>query len=70
MRTTGIVLLLLCQIAVGARAQAPLDVGSPQAAFAGGPIRLSRHAANMLREHYQGDQVPLVPQPLRGRLDT
>jgi hypothetical protein len=70
MRTTGIVLLLLCQMAVGARAQAPLDVGSPQAAFAGGPIRLSRHAANMLREHYQGDQVPLVPQPLRSRLDT
>jgi hypothetical protein len=70
MRATCIVLLLLCQFASGARAQAPADVGPPQAAFAGGPIRLSRHAVGLLREHYQGDNVPQVPQPLRGRLDT
>jgi hypothetical protein len=70
MRTTSTVLLLLCQLASGARAQAPLDVGTPQAAFAGGPIRLSGHAMAMLREHYDGDKVPQIPQPFRGRLDT
>ena len=70
MRPTGVVLLLLCQIASDARAQAPLDVGTPQAAFAGGPIRLSSHAAGLLREHYQGDKVPQIPQPFRTRLDA
>lgn len=63
--------LLLCLLACGPlRAQTALDVGSPEAAFAGGPIRLSRHAAAMLRAHYLGDKVPLIPQPFRGRLDT
>jgi hypothetical protein len=70
MRPTGAVLLLLCQIASGAWAQAPLDVGTPQAAFAGGPIRLSSHAVALLREHYQGDKVPQIPEPFRDRLDT
>ena len=70
MRPTGVVLLLLCQIASGALAQAPQDVGAPQAAFAGGPIRLSSRAVALLREHYQGDKVPQIPQPFRGRLDT
>ena len=69
MRTT-LVLLLLCCLAGPVRAQAPLEVGSPESAFAGGPIHLSRHAAGMLRSHYQGDKVPLVPQPFRGKLDT
>ena len=53
-----------------AQSQAPLDVGSPEAAFAGGPIRLSKGAAAMLRSHYEGDRVPLIPQPFRGKLDT
>lgn len=70
MRPTGVVLLLLCQVAAGGRAQPALDVGTPQAAFAGGPIRLSPHAVAMLREHYHGDKVPQIPQPFRGRLDT
>ena len=70
MRPTGVALLLLSQIASGALAQGPSDVGTPQAAFAGGPIRLSSHAAAMLREHYQGDNVPQIPQPFRGRLDA
>jgi hypothetical protein len=70
MRPKSVVLLLLFLIASGALAQTPLDVGTPQAAFAGGPIRLSRHAAGLLREHYQGDKVPQIPQPFRGRLDT
>ena len=46
MRTT---LLFFWMLAVAASrtasAQAPLDVGTPQAAFAGGPIRLSSRAA-------------------------
>jgi hypothetical protein len=62
--------MLLCQIAFRAQAQAVLDVGSAQDAFAGGPIRLSSHAVALLREHYQGDKVPQIPQPFRGRLDT
>lgn len=76
MRTTRDLVLLLCLVASPVllastvRAQAPVDVGSPQAAFAGGPIHLSRHATVLLRQHYQGDKVPLVPQPFRGRLDT
>jgi hypothetical protein len=69
-RPIGVAVLLLSQIAPGALAQGPPDVGTPQAAFAGGPIRLSSHAAAMLREHYQGDKVPQIPQPFRGRLDT
>ncbi len=71
MRTTDLVAsVLLCLIASGARAPQPCDVGTPQAAFAGGPIRLSSHAVSLLREHYQGDKVPQIAQPFRGRLDT
>ncbi len=62
-------------LAGSARAQtafdaAPLDTGSPEAAFAGGPIRLTKASAAMLREHFKGDNVPLVPQPFRTRLDV
>ncbi len=46
------------------------ELGSPEAAFAGGPIKLSKGAAALLRSHYQGDKVPIIPQPFRGRLDT
>ncbi len=71
MRTTRVVLLLLgCVAGVPARAQAPLAVGTPQAAFAGGPIHLSPRAANMLRAQFKGDNVPQVPQPFRGQLDA
>ncbi len=62
--------LLLVLLVGSAHAQVPLEVGSPETAFAGGPIRLSKNALAMLRAHYQGDKVPLVPQPFRGRLDT
>ena len=48
----------------------PLDVGSPDAAFAGGPIRLTKAAAARLREHFHGDKVPIVPLPARRVLDT
>jgi len=63
---------LLCALIVAGpvSAQSPVDIGSPQAAFAGGPIHLSLHAATRLRAHFQGDKVPVVPQPFRGRLDT
>jgi hypothetical protein len=71
MRTTPIILLLLCLGAsIPAHAQAPLTTGTPQAAFAGSPIHLSPRAANMLRSQYKGDNVPQVPQPFRGQLDT
>ncbi len=64
-----LVLAVLC-LAAPARAQLPLDAGSPESAFAGGPIRLSKNAAGVLRAHYQGDRVPLIPQPFRGKLDN
>ena len=71
MRTLRTVLLLLgCTASVPAHAQAPLGVGTPQAAFAGGPIHLSPRTVNMLRAQYKGDNVPQVPQPFRGQLDT
>jgi hypothetical protein len=66
-------LLLLFAVASGAadaQVALPLDVGSPEAAFAGGPIKLSKISAALLRAHYLGDKVPLVPQPWRGRLDA
>ncbi len=65
-----VVLLILCLLASPARAQTPLDLGSPEAAFSGSPIHLSKHAAATLRGHYLGDQVPLIPQPFRGKLDA
>jgi hypothetical protein len=64
------ILLFLLLLTGEAQAQLPLDLGSPESAFAGGPIRLSKNAAALLRAHYQGDKVPLVPQPYRGKLDT
>jgi hypothetical protein len=33
----------------GGQAQAPLDIGSPEAAFAGGPIHLSKIQTALLR---------------------
>jgi hypothetical protein len=69
-RRTLFLFLTLCAIARPGHAQAPLELGSPQAAFAGSPIHLSRHAAAALRAHYQGDKVPLVPTPFRARLDA
>jgi hypothetical protein len=71
-----VLLLMFCVVVAGmgggpmARAQSPLDVGPPAAAFSGGPIHLSQHATALLRAHFQGDKVPLIPQPFRGRLDA
>jgi hypothetical protein len=70
MRATILLSLLFSLLTGVARAQAPLDLGSPETAFAGGPMRLSKNAIAVLRSHYQGDKVPLVPQPFRGKLDT
>ncbi len=65
-----LVLLACCFMTTGsAEAQTPLDLGTPEAAFSGGPIRLSKTSLAALRQHYQGDKVPLIPQPFRGRLD-
>jgi hypothetical protein len=69
-RAINVLLLALCLITSPVRGQTPLDLGSPEAAFSGGPIHLSRHAAAQLRAHYLGDKVPLIPQPFRGKLDT
>jgi hypothetical protein len=70
MRTVLVVLLAACLLTGGAAAQVPFEVGSPQAAFAGGPITLTPAAEARLRAQFHGDKVPLVPQPYRGRLDA
>jgi len=64
--------LLLCWLIMGgpAQGQAPVEFGSPEAAFSGGPIHLTRRAVTLLRAQYKGDKVPLVPRPYRARLDT
>ena len=53
-----------------ARTQAPLELGTPEAAFSGSPIHLSKRAATLLRSHYQGDKVPQIPRPFRAKLDA
>jgi hypothetical protein len=63
-------LLTVCLLAAPSRAQNPIEQGSPAAAFAGGPIHLSSATEARLRAQFHGDNVPLVPQPFRGRLDT
>ena len=63
------IVAILCLLAGAARAQTP-QVGAPDAAFSGGPIKLSPAAVTRLRAHYKGDNVPLIPQPFRARLDT
>lgn len=63
------IVLTLCLLAWAAKAQ-DAGTGTPEAAFAGGPIKLSAAAAQRLRTHFQGDKVPQVPQPFRARLDT
>jgi hypothetical protein len=70
MRAGFACLLIACLLTAPSRAQTPLERGSPEAAFAGGPIHLSNGAEARLRAQFHGDNVPLVPQPFRGRLDT
>ena len=62
-------LLVAWVAALPARSETAIERGSPQAAFAGGPIHLSAAAEARLRAQYHGDNVPLVPQPFRTRLD-
>lgn len=47
-----------------------LETGTPAAAFAGGPIRLSPTAERILGSRFQGDKVPIVPEPFRQQLDA
>ena len=70
MRATLLILAVLAALAGPARAQPPMEVGAPESAFAGGPLKLSKNALGVLRAHYEGDRVPIVPQPYRGRLDA
>jgi hypothetical protein len=63
-------LLVTPHLTAPAAAQTALETGTPQAAFLGGPIKLSKTQVGMLRTHFQGDKVPLIPQPFRGKLDT
>lgn len=67
-RALCLLLLVFCTVAA-AHGEA-LDVGSPEAAFAGGPIQLSPHAAALLRARYHGDKVPEISQPFRRLLDA
>ena len=52
------------------RAAKPATGRARPEALPPGPIRLSKNAAALLRAHYQGDKVPLIPQPFRARLDA
>ena len=71
MRAIPLLLSVFCLTAAAEVAPPPpMEFGTPAAAFAGGPIRLSKTATDSLSQHFHGDHVPLVPQPLRGRLDT
>jgi hypothetical protein len=70
MRAILAVLVTFGLLTFGVGAQAPMEVGTPDSAFAGSPIHLSKSAVGLLRAHYQGDKVPVVPQPFRGRLDA
>ena len=63
-------LLIAWVAAVPARGETAIARGSPQAAFAGGPIHLSGAAEARLRGQYHGDNVPVVPQPFRTWLDA
>jgi hypothetical protein len=69
-RVTFILLLLVSLAAAPVQAQVPIDLVSPEAAFAGGPIHLSPAAEARLTAQFHGGKVPLIPQPFRGRLDT
>jgi len=70
MRTYLAFLLIASLLASQSPAQTAIERVSPQAAFAGGPIHPSARAETRLRAHFHGDNVPLVPSPFRGRLDT
>lgn len=63
------IFVMLCLLSGAAQAQNQ-EIGTPETAFSGGPIKLSPAAASRLRTHFQGDKVPLVPQPFRGKLDS
>ena len=52
------------------RAAKPSAARARPEAVPGGPIRLSKNAIALLRAHYQGDKVPLIPHPFRARLDA
>lgn len=45
-------------------------MGTPEQAFAGGPIRLSEGMAAALRTQYKDTGIPIIPQPLAGKMDA
>jgi hypothetical protein len=45
-------------------------MGTPEQAFAGSPIRLSEGITTALRTQYNNTGVPIIPQPLAGRMDA
>jgi hypothetical protein len=48
----------------------PLPVGTPDAAFAGSPLRLSPNDHRLLASRFRNDKVPVIPQPFAGQLDA
>jgi hypothetical protein len=53
-----------------AQAQIAPETGPPEAAFAGGPIRLTPISVNLLTHAFPGGKVPIIPMPHRARLDA
>lgn len=53
-----------------AQAQFVPETGTPEAAFANGPIRLTPVSLNLLTHAFPDGKVPVIPMPHRARLDT
>jgi hypothetical protein len=62
-------LVMLPLLAGPAVAQGP-ELGTPEQAFADGPITLTPVSVALLKDAYPGGKVPVIPMPFRKRLDT
>lgn len=67
MRTWMVYLFILTGTA---QAQINPETGTPEAAFAGGPIRLTPVSRTLLNSAYPDARVPIIPMPHRARLDA
>ncbi len=64
-------LSLPCLLLISAaQAQFAPETGTPEAAFANGPIRLTPVSLNLLAHAFPNGKVPVIPMPHRARLDA